>query len=76
MFQALDASQSPENFHMTKKRPEEVFNSTQMSFGKEIEQMHKQIQDEMQNRINELEILLKQKEVELNESYEKYDNKF
>jgi len=36
-----------------------------MSFGKEIEQMQKQFQDEMQARINELESMLNTKEQEL-----------
>ena len=36
-----------------------------MSFGKEIEQMQKQFQDEMQTRINELESMLNAKEQEL-----------
>jgi outer membrane protease len=36
-----------------------------MSFGKEIEQMQKQFQDEMQARINELENMLNAKEQEL-----------
>jgi len=34
---------------------EDVFNSTQMSFGKEIEQIQKQFHEEMQSRITELE---------------------
>lgn len=41
---------------------EDVFNSTQMSFGKEIEQIQKQFHEEMQSRITELEAQLKQKE--------------
>ena len=36
-----------------------------MSFGKEIEQMQKQLQDEMQSRIQELEQLLKAREQEM-----------
>lgn len=50
---------------MNQRKPEEQFNSTQMSFGKEIEQMHKQFQDEMQSRINELENQVKVKDLEL-----------
>jgi len=49
------------------KKPEELFNSTQMSFGKEIEQMQKQFHDEMQQRITELENLLKGKDDALND---------
>lgn len=43
---------------------EDVFNSTNMSFGKEIEQIQKQFHEEMQARITELEGQLKQKEHE------------
>lgn len=57
------------------KKPEEMFNSTQMSFGKEIEQMQKQLQDEMQSRINELENLLKTNEQEYLYEKQKMEDK-
>lgn len=46
-----------------------------MSFGKEIEQMQKQFQDEMQARINELESMLNTKEQELVYEAQKNDQK-
>lgn len=73
MFQALEPGSGGEASGLASrggKKTEEVFNSTQMSFGKEIEQMQKQLQDEMQSRIQELEQILKLREQEL-QDYQK-----
>lgn len=48
MFTALEQGSQPmdamiNNSSSRTKKPEEIFNSTSMSFGKEIEQMQKQI---------------------------------
>ena len=70
MFSALENGQQLDTINVasaSRKKPEELFNSTSMSFGKEIEHMHKQFQDEMQQRINELEAQLKKKESDYNE---------
>ena len=39
-----------------------------MSFGREFQQIHKQVQDEMQARITELEDELRAKELQLEEA--------
>ena len=44
---------------------DDMFNNTNMSFGKEIENIQKQFNAEMQTRISELESLLKQKEEDM-----------
>jgi predicted GIY-YIG superfamily endonuclease len=69
MFSALDYSDDKNieksvKTHTKNKKSEntELLNSTHMSFGKEIEQMHKQLQEEMQLKINDLENKLKQKD--------------
>lgn len=70
MFSALEQGNTNEikTLSATRgKKPEEFFNSTTMSFGKEIENMQKQLQDEMQQRIKELEATLKQTNHLLNE---------
>ena len=46
-----------------------------MSFGKEIEQIQKQFQDEMQARINELESIVKQKDIKLSQEKKSSENK-
>ena len=48
MFTALESGQQLEtinanNVSGSRKKPEELFNSTSMSFGKEIEHMQKQL---------------------------------
>ena len=68
MFSALETGENS-------SRPEEKFNSTQMSFGKEIEQIQKQFQDEMQARINELESLVKTKDQKINNDKKSTENK-
>lgn len=71
MFSALEQGndtntlRSANNSASRTKRPEELFNSTSISFGKEIENMQKQLQDEMQTRIKELENQVKQKDKQL-----------
>lgn len=62
MFSALDPSGSAT---CGSRKNEDMFNNTNMSFGKEIENIQKQFNAEMQTRISELESLLKQKEEDM-----------
>ena len=62
MFSALEGGECLNGTAQGGKKKEETFNSTNVSFGKEIQQMQKQFQDEMQSRIFELESLLQEKD--------------
>lgn len=64
MFAALDPNgeQAIEPGKGVRGSTEELFNNTNMSFGKEFQQIHKQVQHEMQERITELEEQLRSKD--------------
>ena len=54
MISALELNQSFSELSPKKGRND--FNQTNMSFGKEIEQIHRQFQEEMVGRVEELEL--------------------